>query len=81
VRAEICLELRVQRDIAGVIEEQIELDLVVAGSSEQSYALANVTRQAPVPLLSLATLFVVICAILAVGLALKYRKGRLTARL
>jgi hypothetical protein len=44
-------------------------------------AVANVTRQAPVPLLSLATLFVVICAILAVGLALKYRKGRLTARL
>ena len=39
------------------------------------YALANVTRQAPVPLLSLATLFVLICAILAVGLALKYRKG------
>src|SRR5215467_13337446 len=35
VRAEVFLERRVQRDIAGVIEEQVELDLVVAGPSEQ----------------------------------------------
>src|SRR2546426_300537 len=35
VRAEVFLERRVQRDIAGVIEEQVELDLVVAGPREQ----------------------------------------------
>src|SRR5262245_43997597 len=35
VGAEVVLELRVQRDIAGVVEEQVELDLVVAGPSEQ----------------------------------------------
>src|SRR5262245_8175605 len=35
VRAEIFVELRVQRDIAGVVEEEVELDLVVAGTSEQ----------------------------------------------
>src|SRR5262245_24787678 len=34
-RAEVFLELRVQRDIAGVVEEEVELDLVVAGPSEQ----------------------------------------------
>src|SRR5262249_9089615 len=34
-RAEVLLELRIQRDIAGVVEEQVELDLVVAGPSEQ----------------------------------------------
>src|SRR5262249_13664623 len=34
-RAEVFLGLRIQRDITGVIEEQIELDLVVAGPSEQ----------------------------------------------
>ncbi len=38
------------------------------------YALGNVTRQAPVPLLSLATPFVIVGAILAVGLALKHRR-------
>jgi membrane protein DedA with SNARE-associated domain len=38
------------------------------------YALGNVTRQAPVPLLSLATPVVVIGAILAVGVALKRRR-------
>src|SRR5262245_30489694 len=31
VRAEVFVELRVQRDIGGVVEEQVELDLVVAG--------------------------------------------------
>src|SRR5262247_195182 len=35
VRAEVVVELRIQRDIAGVIEEQVELDLIVAGPSEQ----------------------------------------------
>src|SRR5262245_1148085 len=35
VRAEVLVELRVQCDVAGVIEEQVELDLVVAGTSEQ----------------------------------------------
>src|SRR5262245_8087468 len=35
VRTEVLVELRVQRNIAGVVEEQIELDLVVAGPSEQ----------------------------------------------
>src|SRR5436309_6132544 len=35
VRAEVFLERRVQRDIAGIIEAQVELDLVVAGPSEQ----------------------------------------------
>src|SRR5262245_65596331 len=34
-RAEVFLELRVQRDVAGVVEEQVELDLIVAGPSEQ----------------------------------------------
>src|SRR5262245_28168142 len=35
VRAEVLVELRVQSDIARVVEEQVELDLVVAGTSEQ----------------------------------------------
>src|SRR5262249_37498412 len=35
VGAEILVELRVQRDIAGVVEEQVELDLVVAGPRQQ----------------------------------------------
>src|SRR5215813_573149 len=35
VRAEVFLELRVQRDIAGVVEEQVQLDLGVAGPSQQ----------------------------------------------
>src|SRR5215472_14563768 len=35
VRAEVVVELRIQRDIAGVVEEQVELDLVVTGPSEQ----------------------------------------------
>src|SRR6266446_5866811 len=35
VRAEVVLELRVQRDIAGVVAEQVQLDLVVAGPREQ----------------------------------------------
>src|SRR5215510_5832483 len=35
MRAEVFVELRVERHIAGVIEEQVELDLVVAGPSEQ----------------------------------------------
>src|SRR5215467_9767427 len=34
-RTEVFLELRIQRDIASVIEEQVELDLVVAGPREQ----------------------------------------------
>src|SRR5215472_2836997 len=34
-RAEVFLEFRIQRDIAGVVEEQVELDVVVAGPSEQ----------------------------------------------
>ena len=38
------------------------------------YALANVAREAPVPLLSLATPVVVIGAIIAVGVALKRRR-------
>ncbi len=38
------------------------------------YAVGNVTRPAPVPLLSLATPVVVIGAILAVGLAVKHRR-------
>jgi len=38
------------------------------------YVVGNVTRQAPVPLLSLATPVVVIGAILAVGLAVKHRR-------
>ena len=38
------------------------------------YALGNVTRQAPVPLLSLATPVVVIGAILAIGVGLKHRR-------
>ena len=38
------------------------------------YALGNITRQAPMSLLSLATPVVVIGAILAVGLALKHRQ-------
>src|SRR5215471_11507376 len=33
--AKVFLELRVQRDIAGVVEEQVELNLVVAGPNEQ----------------------------------------------
>src|SRR4030095_1883062 len=35
VRAEIFVEPRVQRDVSGVVEEQIELDLVIAGPREQ----------------------------------------------
>src|SRR5262249_19985603 len=35
VGAEVFLELRVERHIAGVVEEQVELDLVVTGPSEQ----------------------------------------------
>src|SRR5262245_9899787 len=34
-RPKVFLERRVQRDIARVVEEQVELDLVVAGPSEQ----------------------------------------------
>ena len=33
--AEIFLELRVERDVAGIIQKQIELDLVIAGPSQQ----------------------------------------------
>src|SRR5262249_34972297 len=35
VLAEVVLELGIQREIAGVIEEEVELDLVVAGPREQ----------------------------------------------
>src|SRR5262245_18915135 len=35
VGAEVVVKLRIQRDIAGVVEEQVELDLVVARPSEQ----------------------------------------------
>src|SRR5262245_41693406 len=34
-RAEVFLELRVQSDVAGVVKEEIELDLVVPGPREQ----------------------------------------------
>src|SRR5262245_1835615 len=34
-RAEVLVERRVQRDIAGVVEEQVELDLVIARPSEE----------------------------------------------
>jgi membrane protein DedA with SNARE-associated domain len=44
------------------------------GWTGAGYALGNVTRQAPVPLLSLAAPVVVIGAILAVGVALKRRR-------
>ena len=44
------------------------------GWTGAGYALGNVAREAPVPLLSLATPVVVIGAILAVGLALKRRR-------
>src|SRR5690242_361446 len=33
--AQIFLELRVERDVAGVIKKEIELDLVIAGSRQQ----------------------------------------------
>jgi len=48
--------------------------LAWAGGWTGGYALGNVAREAPVPLLSLATPVVVIGAILAVGLALKRRR-------
>src|SRR5215471_600146 len=36
VGAEIRLELRVQRDVAGVVEKQVELNLIIAWASQQS---------------------------------------------
>src|SRR2546422_679850 len=32
---EVLLELRVERDVAGIVQEQIELDLIIAGPSQQ----------------------------------------------
>src|SRR5215510_12368599 len=32
---EVLLELRVKRDVAGIVQEQIELDLIVAGTGQQ----------------------------------------------
>ena len=46
------------------------------GWTGAGYTLGNVTRQAPVPLLSLATPLIIIGAILAVGLTLKHRRRR-----
>ena len=34
--AEVFLELRVESDITGIIEEQVELDFIVAGPGQQS---------------------------------------------
>ena len=34
-RAEVLLELRIERNVAGVIQEQVELDFVIAGSGQQ----------------------------------------------
>src|SRR5437870_6339594 len=33
--AEVLLELRVERDVAGIIQEQVELDLIIAGPGQQ----------------------------------------------
>ena len=41
--AEVFLELGIQRYVAGVIQEQIELDLVIAGPSQESWALSSIS--------------------------------------
>ena len=35
VCAEVLLELRVERDVAGIVQEQVELDLIIAESGQQ----------------------------------------------
>ena len=45
-RAEIFLELRIEREVGGIVQEEVELDLVIAGPSQQGRSRAG-TLPAP----------------------------------